>query len=281
MARRGNLANPASRAFTLIELLVVISIMSMLMSILLPVTSRAKEQGYRIQCMSRMRQLTLAWNFYAIYNDDKLCNPDTHWNDPGHNWVADGPTTPGNSIGGTEQAIKNGVLWPYAMKTLELYECSSARSGRSVNSRPDRLRDYSISNTMGGYNRDGVRTFRTLSEISRPAEKMIFTDTDGGFCGAISGVEQFHWMSDSFWPLDMSSGNPRWHFERGSGGVAYNIITLRHNDGCNLSFADFHCEYWRWRDRKTIKMANDEISEQQASDNNADLARMVRLLKGH
>jgi len=280
MIRRRMPLHSGTKAFTLIELLVVISIISLLMSILLPVTSKAREQAYRVDCLSRVRQLTFAWNFYAMDNDDRLCGPDTEWNNPGHNWVADGPAWPGNNIGGTEAGMKDGVLWSYTFEVEKLYECRSARSNRSVNSRPERLRDYSISHTMGGSTGMGVRTFQISSEISRPAEKMVFTDADGGYSGATAGMQQFYWLSGSFWPLEIGLSPPRWHFERDR-GVPYNIITIRHSEGCNLSFADFHCEYWRWKDRRTVKLAKDEITEDYASSSNADLEQMVHLLKGH
>jgi prepilin-type processing-associated H-X9-DG protein len=57
-------------------------------------------------------------------------------------------------------------------------------------------------------------------------------------------------------------------------------ITARHADGCNLSFADLHGEYWKWKDRRTVKLANWGTDPKNASDGNRDLQRMVRLLKG-
>jgi len=245
--------------FTLIELLVVMSIMSMLMSILLPALSNAREQGKRVQCLSRLRQLTMAWNFYAMDNDDKLCSPDTYWNNPGNNWVADGPDIPGNDTGNTEKAIKDGGLWLYT-SYVELYKCKSDST--------DLLRSYSLSNTMGGYDcgcGNMTTPFKNLAEISRASERMVFIDAESSS----------RWITNGFWPVsDIDPKTAKWAIPN------HNRITARHNDGCNLSFADFHCEHYKWKDSRTVKLANLEISAKEASDNNPDLERMINLLKG-
>ncbi|MBN2019587.1 MAG: prepilin-type N-terminal cleavage/methylation domain-containing protein [Sedimentisphaerales bacterium] len=62
-----------SRAgFTLIELLVVIAIIALLMAILLPALSRAKEMGKRAVCMNSMKQIMVAWHAYCEENNDKI-----------------------------------------------------------------------------------------------------------------------------------------------------------------------------------------------------------------
>jgi len=246
--------------FTLVELLVVMSIISLLMSILLPALNQAREQGQRVVCGSNIRQLTLAWYMYAIENDDKLCSADTGWNRPGHNWVADGPVMPGNSIGGSEEAIKNGVLWSYA-EVMDVYKCKTDRS--------ELLRSYALSRAMNGKTcnceHDNIKPFTNWSGILRPGEKLVFTDA----------ISRMGWIDGSFCPIaDISAEPPEW-FIRDSRN-----ITARHGDGCNLSFADIHCEYWKWRDTRTVELANWEIDPSDASDDNADLERMVQLLKG-
>src|SRR6478672_6661194 len=65
-ARRG------PRAFTLIEILVVVAIISLLIAVLIPSLSRAREQTKRAMCMHNLRQLSMGWIQYAQANRDRL-----------------------------------------------------------------------------------------------------------------------------------------------------------------------------------------------------------------
>jgi prepilin-type N-terminal cleavage/methylation domain-containing protein len=55
-------------AFTLVELLVVISIIGLLMGILLPSLTRARQLSKKVVCLSNMRQMGIALQSYVIDN---------------------------------------------------------------------------------------------------------------------------------------------------------------------------------------------------------------------
>lgn len=58
-----------SKGFTLIELLVVIAIISILMAMMLPALSRAREMARRISCASNLRQMGLIFSMYSAENN--------------------------------------------------------------------------------------------------------------------------------------------------------------------------------------------------------------------
>lgn len=66
-----------SRAFTLVELLVVIAVVGILVALLLPALRGAKDRAHAAQCMSNIRQLTIAALLYCEYNDEHF--PPSSW----------------------------------------------------------------------------------------------------------------------------------------------------------------------------------------------------------
>lgn len=83
----GRCINRSRCAFSLIELLVVISIISLLVSILLPSLKNAREAARGVTCLSNMRQLALGM---TIYTEDFGGQFPKAWtNSPWRDWSTD------------------------------------------------------------------------------------------------------------------------------------------------------------------------------------------------
>jgi prepilin-type N-terminal cleavage/methylation domain-containing protein/prepilin-type processing-associated H-X9-DG protein len=245
--------------FTLIELLVVIAIIAILTAILMPALNKAREQGKRAACLNNLRQLQLAWGIYADDNDEKIVNGEAYDGNDGRApmptagrhkderwWTGDDVATnyqQGNKLPQETQlmAIRAGALYPYT-NSIKLYRCPTGVRGE--------MRTYSIVDSMNGYCRDGtyngnvgLRVDKTVlwikkrTEIRVPgsANRMVFLD-EGRVTPDSYAV---YYMSEQWWDPPH----------------------VRHGEGTNVSFADGHADYWKWKGLKTIetgKMANPE-----------------------
>src|SRR5262245_17758348 len=75
------------RAFTLVELLVVIGVIAVLIAVLLPALSKARQAGYRTQCLSNIRNLCIAQAAYATQYKNLLVAADEgSYNEQG-SWI--------------------------------------------------------------------------------------------------------------------------------------------------------------------------------------------------
>jgi prepilin-type N-terminal cleavage/methylation domain-containing protein/prepilin-type processing-associated H-X9-DG protein len=228
-------------AFTFIELLVVIAIIAILMAILMPALSRAREQGKRATCLNNLKQLALAWNVYADDSDGRMVNANTSVSSPTLNhdtgcwvyWQDYAEATPEED---RLQSIRQGLLYAYC-PNVRLYKCPTGVRGEVVT--------YSIPDTRNGYYyipgaKEQIRTLR--AQIRNLSAQIVFLDE-----GRLSPSSWTIWYDQERW---------------------WDQITTRHGNGTNFSFGDGHADYWKWRDQRTLQVANIEYTQWQASDRN-------------
>ena len=182
-----------SRGFTLIELLVVIAIIAILMAILMPALSRAREQGKRAACLNNLRELTLAWIMYADNNDDRLVNGDTgeySIHNRETSWVLK-DWTAGMTLEQKQFAIMNGALYPYT-QALKLYKCETVGFGVGYNpgtQSTEILRTYSVADAMNCKDWPDMKAvmIKKRMDIKEPASRMVFLDDGGTNLSALGG----------------------------------------------------------------------------------------------
>lgn len=180
MTRRG--------AFTMIELLVSLAIIAVLVALLAPALSGARESARLARCLSNVRALGFGWMAYA--NDyDEMAMPlaYTAFDD-----VGDGDSiywwgAAGNISGWVDH--NRGFIAPYlnsALAEFSVYECPSQPWGtyRPQGQPRERTSTYGYNGyyltpekTPGWSRTIAHRPWRRLSDVVWPTRLLVFADT--------------------------------------------------------------------------------------------------------
>jgi prepilin-type processing-associated H-X9-DG protein len=223
-----------SSGFTVIELTAVIAIITILTSLLCAALNQTKNKALRISCLDNLKQLNLAWQMYSEDFDGALPLNQTagalldhrfpRFNTSTNSWVAGNPRTDLSTAN-----IRRGTLFPY-VKSVAPYRCAMDES--RVESHPDvkRVRSYAMNAYLGGD--AALNPALNFSELRRPSSTFVFVEEH----------ENSRWES-SF--VVVPAVKP---FPAGSTPLSSWVSTPsdRHDQGCNLAFADGSIAYWRW-----------------------------------
>lgn len=235
----GNNGNLGAKGFTLIELLVVVAIIALLISILLPSLSKAREVARMVRCEANLKQIGNAHHMYANANSDYFVPHRLNKNK--YTWFRN---------------IRFRAMLGHRPGTsiIEGFRCPTVPQDRNhrwagnyggnnhhINGRPDLTPqveqlvynegDYQTKKTGTGIN-DGMMHFR--GKIVRPSEVLQNIDASGWSCSRGGSRYDLRW---DIYPEMNGGASPIW------GGGKWNQTSYRHNEGANILMFDGHVEH--------------------------------------
>ena len=204
--------------FTLIELLVVISIIAVLIAILLPALSNAREVSRSAYCLNQLRQISVLGTVYMQDSDGHFTS-SIFWKKTDYIKTINGEPKPRPGmiqwlVPGREPAGDTLLTCPSLQAVLPASD--QYNRNRSINfyMTCDYAEQYSAPNYI-------PLTITRLNMIRLPSQMMYFSDGQGP---------------------DDDDGDGLWYFQTTvHAGSAQNLVFI-HNNANNFSFVDGHAE---------------------------------------
>ena len=237
------------RAFTLIELLIVVAIIAVLITILAPALSVAREMAKGAVCLGNQRILGTGYTMYAQENKWRL--PCGYVSNRSRNlpaWCR------------PPLDVRAGVIFKYT-NNMEAYHCPGDRrlyEGTSEGTGPEyhAYRSYALPDGLvaciadakiedGGIDKGNLsvpqeKVIMKLSSLKMPEDKYTFGEEPYDMPSSTA----FNHGSWSFIP---EYGLWEWWDPAGS----------FHNEAMTLAFGDGHAQKYKWKDERSVKFHKD------------------------
>lgn len=163
----------AKTGFTLVELLVSIAILSILMALLLPALSKARESARRASCTNNLRQIGMAFELYALENkefypaaSDPVSTSPFYWLWMGRGWRAKlAEYIPGDKD-------NPGVFWcPSDPRATTQYESTSYAYSMAFYHSPEQIN--SLTSVADNYSNPLPTKPQKMAAVREPSRKIL------------------------------------------------------------------------------------------------------------
>ena len=204
------------RRFTIIELMTVIVIIAVLVSLIMPAISRARERAFGASCMANINSLSFSYFLYTKDNNFNLVGADT--GKSANDWVKSGDS---------EKSIRDGVLYSY-VNSVGAYRCpKDFRWDKFETVRSDYFwRAFSINGFLNGERKRDREGSTRLTQVDESYEDVFLF---------VEEQDPRGYNMNSFFLKRPPHTLTTW--------VNADWMAPLHLQGYNLSFLDGHVEY--------------------------------------
>ena len=229
------------KGFTLVELLVVVGIIAVLIAILMPALSRARDQALRVQCMSNVRNILQGILMYASENKNAL--PYTNWGGnpqgtPG--WLYDNPAWGSWSPSAADpdwKYLEDGAVYKY-LKNRAVFKCP-VHVDRVSSGATEKFTSYLINGCISDFGSTPKGASYRVTKFG-VMDIIIWETGESDLANRVLGIPPFN---------DGSSQPREWISDR-HGGKGRNTGTGRTlgNGGASVGCVDGHVEWMSYKD---------------------------------
>jgi prepilin-type N-terminal cleavage/methylation domain-containing protein/prepilin-type processing-associated H-X9-DG protein len=221
--------------FTLIELLVVISIITLLLSILLPALSKARAQAKAVYCLNNLRHFSIVAQMYLLDNNDAYPVGYRNFVQSGFSYeMAWDFTHIADAFGNIR--TEPGMLWQSIETPEEIQQCPSYKGPANWSSDPYTGYNYNASYlaAMGIFGSPDFPDQIKATKVKVPASTAMFGEGEYA-----NGANKF--MRSPLIVIADTDLLDNWFGSRSAGTQAFR------NGATNVAYADGHADRVRTR----------------------------------